>query len=250
MSATSHDRPATTRERPAREPSNDQLKSERVYRELRRRIREMELLPGARLRKDEIAVEAGTSRAPINEAIARLAAEGLIDVFPQSGSFVSLIRAQDVRESMLIRTGLETEAVRRVTQNADAGLLRELDANLEAQEDAVRRDDMVRLDDLDEQFHATIFRAINSPRAQRLLDETRAILDRSRFHALPEPGRPKATVAEHRRIVDAIRTGDVELASAAMRVHLTVVAQALERDLARMEIEKNPARRNDSAHKR
>ena len=40
----------------------------------------MELLPGARLRKDEIAVEAGTSRAPINEAIARLAAEGLIDV--------------------------------------------------------------------------------------------------------------------------------------------------------------------------
>jgi len=70
---------------------------------------------------------------------------------------------------------------------------------------------------------------------------TRAILDRSRFHALPEPGRPKATVAEHRRIVDAIRSGDVELASAAMRVHLTVVAQALERDLARMEIENAPA---------
>ena len=100
---------------------------------------------------------------------------------------------------------------------------------------------MVRLDDLDEAFHATIFRAVNSPRAQRLLDATRAILDRSRFHALPEPGRPKATVAEHRRIVDAIRSGDVELASAAMRVHLTVVAQALERDLARMEIENAPA---------
>jgi DNA-binding GntR family transcriptional regulator len=241
MSATSPERSAANRERPTREASNDQLKSERVYRELRRRIREMELLPGARLRKDEIAVEAGTSRAPINEAIARLAAEGLIDVFPQSGSFVSLIRAQDVRESMLIRTGLETEAVRRVTQHADAELLRTLDENLAAQDDAVRRDDMVRLDDLDEEFHATIFRAVNSPRAQRLLDATRAILDRSRFHALPEPGRPKATVAEHRRIVDAIRTGDIELASAAMRVHLTVVAQALERDLARMGIENGSA---------
>jgi DNA-binding GntR family transcriptional regulator len=232
-----------SRERPARESSSDQLKSERVYRELRRRIREMELLPGARLRKDEIAVESGTSRAPINEAIARLAAEGLIDVFPQSGSFVSLIRAQDVRESMLIRTGLEIEAVRRVTQHADAELLRQLDENLEAQDDAVRRDDMVGLDDLDEAFHATIFGAVNSPRAQRLLDATRAILDRSRFHALPEPGRPKATVAEHRRILDAIRTGDVELASAAMRVHLTVAAQAIERDLARMEIESSPAQK-------
>ena len=149
-----------TRERPTRESSNDQLKSERVYRELRRRIREMELLPGARLRKDEIAVEAGTSRAPINEAIARLAAEGLIDVFPQSGSFVSLIRPQDVRESMLIRTGLEVEAVRRVTQHADDELLKQLDDNLDAQAAAVRQDDMVRLDDLDEAFHATIFRAI------------------------------------------------------------------------------------------
>jgi hypothetical protein len=118
---------------------------------------------------------------------------------------------------------------------------KQLDDNLDAQAAAVREDDMVRLDDLDEAFHATIFRAVNSPRAQRLLDATRAILDRSRFHALPEPGRPKATVAEHRRIVDAIRSGDVELASAAMRVHLTVVAQALERDLARMEIENAPA---------
>ena len=241
MSVTHAERPAMTRERPTRESPSDQLKSERVYRELRRRIRELELPPGARLRKDEIAVEAGTSRAPINEAIARLASEGLIDVFPQSGSFVSLIRPQDVRESMLIRTGLEVEAIRRVTQHADAALLKQLDDNLDAQAAAVRKDDMVRLDDLDEEFHATIFRAVNSPRAKRLLDATRAILDRSRFRTLPEPGRPKATVVEHRRIVDAIRSGDVELASAAMRVHLTVVAQALERDLARMETENAPA---------
>ena len=68
MSVTHAERPAMTRERPTRESPSDQLKSERVYRELRRRIRELELPPGARLRKDEIAVEAGTSRAPINEA--------------------------------------------------------------------------------------------------------------------------------------------------------------------------------------
>jgi DNA-binding GntR family transcriptional regulator len=228
------------RERRTRESPNDQLKSERVYRELRRRIREMELLPGSRLRKDEIAVEAGTSRAPINEAIARLAAEGLIDVFPQSGSFVSLIRPEDVRESMLIRTGLEVEAVRRVTKIGDPELLRALEANIEAQTAAVREDNMVRLDDLDEAFHATILQGLHSPRAQRLLDATRAILDRPRFRTLPEPGRPMATVIEHSRIVDAIGSGDIELAAAAMRVHLTIVAQAIEADLARMDAEGNP----------
>jgi len=223
------------KKRPRTDSSNDHSKSERVYQELRRRIREMELGPGSRLRKNEIAAEFGMSRAPINEAIARLAEEGLVDVFPQSGSFVSLIRLQDVRETMLIRTGLEVEAIRRATHAADKELLARLDENLEAQAAAVRDNDMVRLDNLDESFHATIFRAVNSPRAQRLLDATRAILDRSRFHALPEAGRPKATLAEHRRIVDAIRTRDVELAGAAMRVHLMIVAQAIERDIAQME---------------
>src|SRR5690348_12706153 len=50
---------------------SDQSKAERVYNELRRRIRELALPPGAPLRKEEIALEMGVSRAPVSEAIAR-----------------------------------------------------------------------------------------------------------------------------------------------------------------------------------
>src|SRR5436190_1125461 len=71
----------------------DRSKAERVYRELRRRIRELALPPGAPIRKEEIALEMGVSRAPVSEAIARLADEALVDVFPQHGSFVAPIRA-------------------------------------------------------------------------------------------------------------------------------------------------------------
>ncbi len=214
------------------EAATDHTKAERVHHELRRRIRELELKPGSRLHKNEIALEFGVSRAPVSEAIAWLAEEGLVDVFPQSGSFVSPIRPEDIREALLIRTGLEVEAVRRVTQTADADLLQRLEDNLEAQTAAVGANDMPLLDELDEKFHAIIIAAIESPRAQRLLDSARALLDRPRFHALPEGGRPKATVQEHRRIADAIRTGDVELAAAAMRVHIAMVARAIELDAA------------------
>jgi DNA-binding GntR family transcriptional regulator len=217
---------------PASDISAEKSKTERVYKDLRRRIRNMELQPGSRLRKNEIALEYGVSRAPVSDAIARLAEEGLVDVYPQNGSFVSPIRVEDVGESLLIRTGLEVEAVRRVTRAADAALLARLEENLLAQDEAVRCDDMVALDDLDEAFHAIIFTALKSPRAQRVLDTTRALLDRPRFHALPEDGRPYATVAEHRRIFDAIRTGDAEFAGAAMRVHIDMVARAIERDMA------------------
>jgi DNA-binding GntR family transcriptional regulator len=221
-----------TKSQPLADSSAERTKAERVYRELRRRIRELELQPGSRLQKNEIALEFGVSRAPVSEAIALLAEEGLVDVYPQSGSFVAPIRPEDVREALLIRTGLEVEIVRRVTQIANAELLDRLDKNIEAQSAAVRAGDMARLDELDEAFHAILIGSVNPPRAQRLLDTARALLDRPRFHALPEDGRPYATVAEHRRIVDAIRTGDVELAGAAMRVHIAMVARAIERDAA------------------
>jgi DNA-binding GntR family transcriptional regulator len=213
----------------------DRLKSERVYRDLRRRIRELDLQPGSQLDKNEIAEEYGVSRAPVSEAIARLAVEGLVEVVPQSGSFVAPIRLEDVRESLLIRTGLEVEVVRRATRLASAEFLARLDENLELQGAAAKRADLAALDDLDSAFHAIILGAINSPAVGRLVDRARAILDRPRFYALPEPGRPQDTVAEHRRIVDAIRTGDVELAGATMRVHLAMVAQAIERSIALMQ---------------
>jgi DNA-binding GntR family transcriptional regulator len=113
--------------------AQDQSKAERVYHELRRRIRELVLPPGAPLRKEEIALEMRVSRAPVSEAITRLADEALVDVYPQHGSFVAPIRAQDVRESLFIRTALEVEAIRRVTQMADAALLERLEENLAVQ---------------------------------------------------------------------------------------------------------------------
>lgn len=208
-----------------------QSKSERVYRELRRRIRELTLPPGAPLNKEEIAIEMGVSRAPVTEAIARLADEALVDVFPQHGSFVAPIRAADVRESLFIRTALEVEAIRRVAQKADDALMRQLDENIEKQGAALARNDLALFYDLDEALHAAIFNATESPRALRILEAARAPLDRPRRLALPADDRTEATFAEHRRLVDAIRTHDPEFATAAMRSHLAKVAQSVERQL-------------------
>ena len=219
------------------ETTVEESKSERVYNYLRRRIRDLEIPPGTALRKNEIALECGVSRAPVSEAIARLSAEGLVDVFPQSGSFVSPIRISDVRETLFIRTALEVEAVRRVTQIADQSLLQRLEDNIAAQAKALRssRLDAALYDDLDEELHAIIMAELHSSRAQHLLESARVLLDRPRFLALPEDHRPEDTFEEHRRIVDAIGTGDPDLAAAAMRVHLAKVAAAIEAKLSQIE---------------
>jgi len=209
----------------------DLSKTERVYAVLRRRIRELALQPGAPLRKEEIALELGVSRAPVSEAIARLAEEGLIDVFPQHGSFVATIRASDVRESLFIRAALEVEAMRRLAPLADAATLDKLDVNIAAQTRALKSGNLEQFYDLDEGLHAALFGALEAPRAIRLLEAARAPLDRIRRLALPETGRPEQTLAEHRALVDALRTRDGEFAAAAMRAHLAQVGRSIEEKL-------------------
>ncbi|HEY2885056.1 MAG TPA: GntR family transcriptional regulator [Rhizomicrobium sp.] len=213
----------------------DISKTDRVYEVLRRRIRELALAPGAPLRKEEIALELGVSRAPVSDAISRLAEEGLIDVFPQHGSFVALIRSSDVRESLFVRTALEVEAMRRLAPIANPQVIAALDANITAQVDALSTGNLEQFYDLDEALHAAMFGAIETPRALRLLEAARAPLDRVRRLALPDQGRPEQTLAEHRALVDAIRSGDGEYAAAAMRAHLTMVGRAIELKLPEIE---------------
>ncbi|MBX3479736.1 MAG: GntR family transcriptional regulator [Caulobacter sp.] len=219
---------------PLRVQTREQLKAERIYDVLRRRIRDLELKPGAPLRKEELALAFGVSRAPVSEALARLAEEGLVDIFPQHGSFVGKIRPEDVREGLFIRLGLETQAMRDVALARDPALLARLDANIAAQAETLRRDELSQFYELDEALHALIFGAVGHPRAFRFLESARAQLDRVRRLALPGGGRPEATFDEHRRLVEAIRMGDGEFAAAAMRAHLLAVAASVERQLSHL----------------
>lgn len=212
---------------------DDQSKTERVYNYLRARIRDLTIPPGERLHKNKIAVACSVSRAPVSDAIARLASEGLVDVFPQSGSFVAPLRDEDVREAMFMRRALEVEAVRQVAVEADQQLLDSLEENLQKQAKLLdaKKFDPVRMDDLDEAFHTLIISSIHSPRVQQILRAARAIMDRPRFQALPEHDRPHETLVEHQRIFDAISTGDPGLAASAMRVHIQAVSNAVEQKL-------------------
>jgi len=212
----------------------DVSKAERVYEVLRGRIRGLDLPPGAPVRKDEIARELGVSRAPVSEAIARLAEEGLVEVFPRHGSFVAPIRAADVREALFIRTALETEAIRRLAAVAEPALLDSLDENLDRQGRALASDDLPTFHDLDEALHTELFAAMGGPRTLRVLEAARAPLDRVRRLVLPEAGRAEATFAEHRHVVEALRSGDGEFAAIAMRVHLAMVSRAVESELAKL----------------
>src|SRR5687767_15363993 len=89
----------------------------RVYEALRHAIASLRLPPVALIDKTALCRELGVSRFPVSEALARLKADGLVDIEPQRGSRVALIRLADARENMFLRRALEAAAVRSLAPN-------------------------------------------------------------------------------------------------------------------------------------
>ncbi|MDC9824936.1 GntR family transcriptional regulator [Devosia sp. ZB163] len=193
---------------------------------LRQAIVQLDLKPGEVLDKGAICERLGVSRFPVSEALARLQAEGLVDILPQRGSTVSLVRIADVLEYMLIRKALEAEAVRVVTGNHSEELVDTLQRNLSYQRAAVQIDDQNGFHERDLEFHDIIFGDMRFTKVKGVIENTRANLDRARRLILT-PRRLSVTLAEHQRILDGIVAGDAPAASGAMRAHIDSVMAEL-----------------------
>ena len=95
------------------EPSLGSL-TQRTYSTLRDAIINLQFKPGELIRKSELCASLGVSRSPISEAISRLAQEGLVEVFPQAGTYVARFSMDEIREGAFIREALELAAIERL----------------------------------------------------------------------------------------------------------------------------------------
>ena len=193
---------------------------------LRHAIVTLQLKPGEIIDKGAICEQLGVSRFPVSEALARLQGEGLVDILPQRGSTVSLVRIADVLEYMLIRKALEAEAVRVVTGKHSTELIETLGRNLTYQRAAAEIDDQQGFHERDLEFHDIIFGDMSFTKVKGVIENTRANLDRARRLILT-PRRLEVTMSEHQQIFDGIAAGDAPRAAAAMRAHIDSVMAEL-----------------------
>lgn len=194
---------------------------------LRDAIVNLRMKPGEAIEKGAICARLGVSRFPVSEALARLSTEGLVDIQPQRGSSVSLVRIADVSEAMMIRRALEAEALRLVATRRDPSLISALYSNLDLQRRAAEDDRPEEFHRHDLAFHELLFDALSLPHVKAVVDSTRSNLDRAR-RLVGNPRRLQLTIAEHEAILAAIEAGDPEGAAAAMRAHLDAVIAEVE----------------------
>jgi GntR family transcriptional regulator, rspAB operon transcriptional repressor len=196
------------------------LRREVAYKKIREGIIAQRWRPGDPLAEQQIAEELSVSRTPVREALHALAREGLVDIFPSRGTFVSSMSTDDLREIYQFREALEVQLVRLVVQRATEADMIELEEVLRREnKEPAEPESVVASGSL---FHRTVARIGGN----RRIDETLRSLEHATLRArVLGFVRAEETRREHRLLAEAIRARDEAKAEALMRRHL---AQAFE----------------------
>lgn len=194
-----------------------------IYEHLLEDIVSLKLKPGEHISVKDLAPLFGTSRSPVREAILRLANEGLIEIFPQSGTRISPIRMSVVREVYFVRRAIEVALVQELAAKRTPDQISALREILRQQNGCVAREDIPAFYRLDERFHQAIAEFAGFPQVWQSMFNQKSQMDRLRHLVLPLPSRPEQIANEHEVIVDSIARGDLNAAEAAMGYHLQQV---------------------------
>lgn len=207
----------------ANELAGDGSLVDQVYELLRRLIVDLSLPPESALVEQEVASVLKVSKTPVREAIIRLSREGLVQVVPKSGSYVTAVSLDRYLEACFIRTQLEVGCAKRLAvlgvSLADQVKLKAL---LKEQEAAIEEDDLFFV--LDEELHKRLFELAGLSGAWKIMNVAKAELDRVRhIKRLFGIRQRHLVIEEHTALVNAIIDRDPARAEQAMMDNIGAV---------------------------
>jgi len=192
-------------------------KNEAVYERLRHDIIDGKLKPGQRIVISDLSKEFGFSEIPIREAIRRLDSEGLLQVTPHVGTIVTEIDEKEVTEIYLIRIELESLAAKLATPHISETDLDFLNKKNQEMELAISKQNYEKLGLLNKDFHLRIYLAAPYPLLFKLIVDLWEKVQRTRSVFALVPERAIASVEEHRKITEALRSKDADLVERLVR---------------------------------
>lgn len=197
--------------------------SDRLLLEMQRAIVEGDIAAGSKISEPELARQFHVSRAPLREAMARLERCHLIERIPNAGARVVTLSTQGLQALYQIREELEGLACRLAAQNMDehevAQLRSLLDQHLNTQR--VREGESYYQEAGDLDFHYRIILGSKNPYLINMLcDELYFLVRMYRVQLGMNGPRVSRAFDEHKAIINAIASGDGELADLLMRRHI------------------------------
>lgn len=192
----------------------------RVFHKLREDILNGKYKDHEELKEVAIGEELGVSRTPVREALRQLELEGLIQIVPNKGAYVTGITAKDVKDIYMIRSSLEGMCARLATEHISREQLEEMEENVYLASYHAERSQMEQMTELDNRFHHILYEACDSKMLQNLLQDFHQYVIRIRKKTLSTKERGIASNEEHRQIMEAIKSGNPDEAERLATMHM------------------------------
>ena len=201
----------------------------RLVTEIRRRIIDGKILPGVNISELALAEEFGVSRTPVREAFKQLQTEGLIEIRPRVGTFVTAPSRREVTELFEMKELLEGAAARLLAQRGRVPEVDQMEENLREADAAVARNDRARYAELVEDFHTLLVVGADNKKVEA---HDRTLMNQLAYArlvhtSLSQPGRALQSDREHHRVLELIVAKDGDSAERVMREHVRASRQAL-----------------------
>ena len=212
-------------------PSMPRIEIKTLHQEVAERIRKMirkgDLLRGQKIDEKLLCETMGVSRTPVRESLRILHSEGLVDLIPHKGAYVSQPPIEEIRDMFEVMSVLEGMCARLATQKMTEKDFKKIQTlHLKLESHFKDRDHEAYLDtnSLLHEFvqevsgNKALNEVINGLRQKILLYRHRQLYHKDRF---------ERSMQEHRDILEAFRNRDAELAESSMKKHLTNQCDAL-----------------------
>ena len=176
--------------------------------------------PGEELKEATLGKQLGVSRTPVREALRQLDLEGLVEIAPNRGAKVIGISRKDVEDIYHMRARLEGLAARKAAEQIKEEELAELEEVILLSEFHVKKPESKQMVRLDGRFHEIMYRASGSRMLEHVLTDFLHYVKMARSHSVKTEHRAQESVKEHKRILEAIRQRDGDLAEQLAHQHM------------------------------
>ena len=192
----------------------------RVFQRLRNDILSGKYQENEELKEVAIGEEMGVSRTPVREAFRQLELEGLIQIIPNKGAYVTGITLKDVQDIYMMRSLLEGLCARLASEHITKEQLEEMEENVYLSEFHAAKGHYDQMAELDNRFHEILYEASHSKMLENQLKDYHQYVLRVRQKTLSNNVRSKASNEEHKQIMEAIKNKDAQSAEMLANQHI------------------------------
>ena len=189
---------------------------------LRHEILSGALAPGERLVEEHLTQRFGTSRAPLREALRQLAQQGLIEHLPRRGVRVAELSAADADELFALRNVLERYAVEVALSAPGTAGLTGVAAAWQLMAEAARTGDAFAENNAHQRFHVEVVALAGQRHLLTAFEPVilkLQLLMATNLRLEAEQADAAEGVERHRRLLDALATGDLPAVLDALASH-------------------------------